>query len=191
MDGARWTDDDASRSARRSARFTNDARQATLLKWRFSGAAERKHPRSQTIHLAKLRKAEQPRTQPTPRPENRWDDGLLISRAPATRGLRRRRKERPGALLAHKAPTPSARYAASSPRPWASSYTSGCDARRRARHLRSGTALPPEQAHLSRVLDQLKNLNDPSYPIQPRTSDSRTRTSSLPSRSISVVPYFS
>ena len=29
------------------------------------------------------------------------------------------------------------------------------------------------------------------YPTKPRTSDSRTRTSSFPSRSTSVVPYFS
>jgi len=60
-----------------------------------------------------------------------------------------------------------------------------------ARHPRSGTAPPPRTTPLYGVLDQVENLNDPSYPTQPRTSDSRTRTSSLPSRSTLVVPYFS
>jgi hypothetical protein len=50
--------------------------------------------------------------------------------------------------------------------------------------------LSPEQ-HLFMGYSIRWSLTAPSYPIKPRTSDSRTRTSSLPSRSISVVPYFS
>ena len=60
-----------------------------------------------------------------------------------------------------------------------------------ARHSRSGTTPFPRTAALNGMLNQVENLNGLSHPTRPRTSDSRTRTSSLPSRSTSVVPYFS
>jgi hypothetical protein len=47
-------------------------RRATLLTWRFTGVADKGHPRSRIICL-----------------ENRWDSGLLISYVPETRALRR------------------------------------------------------------------------------------------------------
>jgi hypothetical protein len=49
MDDDGWIADAVSRSSERSSHFTNGERRATLLTWRFSGAPERKHPRSQTI----------------------------------------------------------------------------------------------------------------------------------------------
>jgi hypothetical protein len=64
-------------------------RRATFLTWRFSGVTERRHPRSQIIRLARLRKAEQPRTQPTPRLENRWDGQPGRPPARGTRTLSR------------------------------------------------------------------------------------------------------